>query len=152
MSKINKIALGLLALILAASLTYAVGQPDKIADIRQLIHMTGEGELGVQIMQQMITQYKQTMPDVPARFWDRFMQEVNPNDLTELVVPIYDRHFTHDDIKGLLKFYQTPLGQKLIAKLPAISQEAFAAGQQWGQALGEKVIQKLRAEGYRTQR
>src|SRR4030067_3394133 len=122
MSKINKIALGLLALILAASLTYAVGQPDKIADIRQLIHMTGEGELGVQIMQQMITQYKQTMPDVPARFWDRFMQEVNPNDLTELVVPIYDRHFTHDDIKGLLKFYQTPLGQKLIAKPPATSQ------------------------------
>src|SRR5574341_19648 len=152
MSKVVKSVVCLGLLIMVISLSYGNAKADKLSDIRQLIHMTGGGELGVQIINQMISQYRQTMPNVPAKFWDKFMQEINPEGLVELMVPIYDRHFTQQDITELIKFYQSPLGVKLIQKLPAITQESFQAGQEWGEKLGERVIEKLQAEGYQTRR
>jgi hypothetical protein len=160
MSKVLKLTVGALLLVLLASWFYgstlltlnAADRQAKVADIRKLVSMTGEGELGVQIISQMIDSYRTTMPDVPSKFWDNFMREVNSQELVELIVPIYDRHFTHQEIKELIAFYQSPLGVKLIQKMPAITQESFQAGQQWGQKLGERVMEKLQREGYQTRR
>ena len=46
----------------------------------------------------------------------------------EMAVLIYDKYFTHDDIKGLLSFYQTELGKKTIKVLPQIVQHPLKAG------------------------
>ena len=37
-----------------------------------------------------------------------------------LLVPIYDKHWTDEDVKGLILFYETPLGQKMITVLPQV--------------------------------
>src|SRR6202035_5141818 len=42
------------------------------------------------------------------------------------IAAIYDRHFTDDEIKGLLDFYQSPLGQKVAAESPKINKEIQA--------------------------
>jgi uncharacterized protein len=36
----------------------------------------------------------------------------------------------------------------MVEKLPLISQESFSIGEAWGKALGEKVVNKLKAAGY----
>jgi len=36
---------------------------------------------------------------------------------------IYDKHYTDEEIKGLLQFYGSPLGQKAAAEMPKISKE-----------------------------
>ena len=92
---------------------------------------------------------KQAIPDVPEEFWTKFMAKVDASELTELIVPIYAKYFTHDEVKQLLAFYQTPLGQKMIANQPAIMQESMEAGQKWGGQLGARVARELEAEGYR---
>ncbi len=76
------------------------------------------------------------------------MKEVDASTLIELVIPIYDKYYTHEDIKGLLEFYTTPLGQKLIKVQPALTADSMAVGRQWGRMMGEKIGQRLIDEGY----
>ena len=47
--------------------------------------------------------------------------------VTNQLVGIYDEHFTEDEIKGLLQFYGSPLGQKVAAEMPKITRELQAA-------------------------
>ena len=126
----------------------AAASPGMEEDIRKLMEVTGAGNLGVQMMNQMLEPMKQATPNVPTEFWTRFMTKVDPGEMIDMVVPIYAKYFTHDEIKQLLAFYRTPLGEKLIATLPAIMQESMAAGQKWGQLLGQQVRKELDAEGY----
>lgn len=120
----------------------------KRADIKKLMDVTGSGKLGIQVMNQMIGAFKQGKMGVPDKFWEDFMAEINPNELVEMCIPSYEKHFTHAEIKQLLAFYETPLGQKLIRTQPELMQECMIAGQTWGRKLGEKVAKKLEAEGY----
>ena len=55
-----------------------------------------------------------------------------------------DKYFTHDDIKGLLSFYQTELGKKTIKVLPQIVQHSWKAGQLWGQSLAPLIQERLK--------
>ena len=68
-----------------------------------------------------------------------------------MVIPIYSRHFSHEDIKGLLKFYQTELGQKMIKTYPLIFQESMTLLQDWSKSIEplikKKVNQRFQKEG-----
>ncbi len=59
------------------------------------------------------------------------------------MVTIYHKHFTQREIKDLLVFYQTDLGKKTIRVMPALVREGMEMGQQWGQALGPVIEQKV---------
>jgi len=128
--------------------TTQVVTDSKRDDIVKLMDLTGAGDLGVQAMKQMMGMFKQSNPEVPAKFWDRVAEEVDPNELVELCIPAYEKHLSHEDIKGLIAFYETPLGRKLVETQPAIMQECMVAGQQWGMQLGQKIAEELEAEGY----
>jgi uncharacterized protein len=123
-------------------------QEQKQAHIRKLLELTGSGKLGIQVMKQMIDSLRTSMPKVPQKFWDDFMKEAKPEQLVELIVPIYDKYLTDEDVQSLIQFYQSPVGKKVIQVLPQITQESMQAGQQWGAEIGQKVAEKLKAEGY----
>lgn len=61
------------------------------------------------------------------------------------VVVLYDAHFSHDEVRGLIGFYSSELGQKTIRVQPQITPESMAAGQAWGQSLGPEIQQRVRA-------
>src|SRR5580692_4268807 len=84
--------------------------------IRELMNLMGSGQLGVQMIRNIIASYKQSMPDVDPKFWDDFANEVKPDDLVNLVVPIYAKYFTYDDISSMRAFYNSAVGKKLIDK------------------------------------
>jgi uncharacterized protein len=118
----------------------------KQKDIRKLLKITGSGELGTQVMGQMMTNMKKAMPQVPEKFWGDFMKEVRTDELVDLIVPVYDRNLTHDDIKELIRFYETPTGRKFVSVLPKITQESMAVGEKWGRDLAMRVMTKLQAQ------
>jgi uncharacterized protein len=45
----------------------------------------------------------------------------------EEMVTIYDKHFTHPEIKDIIIFYETPTGQKMLKETPAITKEMMDA-------------------------
>ena len=92
-------------------------ETQKQKDIRKLLTITGSGELGQQVMGQMMANFKKSMPQVPEKFWSDFMKEVHTSELVDLIVPVYDRNLTHDDVKELIRFYETPTGRKFVTVL-----------------------------------
>ncbi len=120
----------------------------KLADIRELVRLTGGGNMGKQFIEQMINSMKTTSPNVPEQFWNDFVSEINVKELEDLNVPIYDKYLAHEDIKGLIVFYQSPLGQRFIGALPQIMQEAYMVGEKWGTDIADKVIQRMKEKGY----
>jgi uncharacterized protein len=73
-------------------------------------------------------------------------------ELVELMALIYARNFTAEEMRGMMAFYQTSLGQKLLQKMPTIAQESLTAGQAWGRQIGAEVqsrmIEELRKKGH----
>jgi hypothetical protein len=153
-------------IIIAACLTFTCGAGTnllgqeaagtrKVNDIRHLLTITGAGELGTQIIEQSLAQLRDLFTLLPPEIRDRVMKEFETelrkefaaDKMIELVIPIYDKYLTAEEIKELIAFYESPIGQKVITALPQIARDAWEAGAQRGKDVGDRVFAKLRAEG-----
>jgi hypothetical protein len=116
--------------------------------IRTLLELTGSAKLGVQIAKTLIPSFQKAYPDVNLSFWDEVEKDINSDSLINLIIPIYSKYYTEDDIDQLITFYKSPIGKKVTESLPQITQESMLAGQNWGRQIGEQVVLKLQAKGY----
>ena len=123
-------------------------QPAQRAKIEELLELTNADALNVQILEQMIAQFRLMSPEVPDEWWNRFTAKALETDINSLLIPIYERNYTAEEIDGLIEFYQSPLGQSLLAKAPIVTQESIAVGQAWGLQMVEELIGELEADGY----
>jgi hypothetical protein len=138
----------IVAALFLSSLTVSAQDSTKIRHIHQLMELTGMAKLGNQMMTNIISSYKQNYPAATTEFWDAFMKEADMSQLFEKIIPVYEQNFTDDDIKQLIVFYQSPVGRKMIDKMPVIMQQSMQIGSEWGKQLSEKVIEKLKQKGY----
>lgn len=139
-----------IALVLALPLSAAApGQatPSKQALIQRLLKLTKAGELGLQAMRQGITAQKQASPQIPEAFWTEFMKRFSVEQIEAMVLPVYERHFSAEELQALLRFFETPAGRAFLEKQPVIQQESMEAGQALGEKIGREVAEKLQAEG-----
>jgi len=128
---------------------------EKRAAIDQLLETTGALQLGQQLSAAIIKELADTLrathANVPQKALDVLPEVVdgviteNLPAFKELLIHIYDAHFTLQELQGLNDFYATELGRKLIQVLPVVLREGMAAGQQWGQALGPEVARRIKA-------
>lgn len=130
--------------------------PAKEADIRKLLALTGTPALMQQTMDSMDKgikpmmvnslppgDYRQTLIDL---FFEKFHAKLDVQKLLDLAVPIYDKYFTDADIKGLIQFYETPLGQKTVKALPQITAELTDAGRNMGTTIARQSMLEVIAE------
>jgi hypothetical protein len=111
--------------------------PAKEADIRSLMELVGARDLVQDGANAAIEQSREkllaTVPnnDKGQAFVNAFaasyQKKFDVDQVTNQLVLSYDRHFTDDEIKGLLQFYGSPLGQKVAAEMPKINRETQAA-------------------------
>jgi uncharacterized protein len=59
---------------------------------------------------------------------------------------VYANQFTEQELKDLVAFYKSPLGQKLLTAEPAAIQLSMSYMQQWAQQFAEQVNAAFRAE------
>lgn len=59
---------------------------------------------------------------------------------------IYATNFSEDELRGLIAFYKSPLGQKFLQTEPKAIQESFAFMNEWGTAFQNEVSQRFKAE------
>ena len=139
----------LITCILCGLVAFGFSQsPSKVENIKKMLELSGAGKLGIQVAENMLTSFTKSLPDVPKEFWDDFKKQMNPEDINNLVIPVYDKYYTDSDIQQLIDFYQTPIGKKSISVAPQIMKESMEAGQIWGKMIGEKVLANLKAKGY----
>jgi uncharacterized protein len=136
--------LGALVLLSFLTINSYAATPATEKSVKELMVLTGAGDMGVQMMQGMIPALKQMAPQLPESFWTNFAKEVNPNEVVDLIIPIYAKHFTEEEIQEAIKFYKSPAGRKMIQEQPQVMQESMAVGQEWGRKLAEKVMEKAK--------
>ncbi|WP_213770579.1 DUF2059 domain-containing protein [Bradyrhizobium sp. dw_78] len=99
----------------------------------------------------------QNRPDVERDFdalVPLLMQKMNARfgELEQSIVLIYADNFTADELRALIAFYKTPLGQKLLEKTPLVTQQTMAAGAKFGQIAGaeaqKQMVDELRNRGH----
>jgi hypothetical protein len=128
--------------------------PQKEADIRRLLQVMGAERAMSQGMANMETNIKPLLTSsFPAGeyrdrliqlFFEKFHSKIDLQELTDLAIPVYDKYLSDADVKGLIEFYSTPLGQKVINVLPNIVTESGEKGRQWGENIGrESMIEVL---------
>lgn len=93
-------------------------------------------------MKQSMMAYGADMPADQKQFIEKMVSKIDKERLYELFIPIYDKHYTIDEIKELTAFYQSDLGQTMLTKLPLILQESMSIGQLYGKELAEQVLEE----------
>ena len=71
---------------------------------------------------------------------------VRTKELLDRAARIYATHFSEPELKQLLSFYQSPLGQKVIDEEPRALDESMAMAGTWADDFSQDVINKMRVE------
>jgi len=150
-------------LLLTLPLSILAADTDQIpaplrADILQLIDMTGGAHMGQlfgnAIAQQIINNLQASHPNISPKAFTIIKEETgnmlaDPSinkQLIEMLVPIYAKYYTDADVRQMIAFYKTPLGQKIIQNNPAIAQASMLNGEQWGKdVLAPELVKRIRA-------
>jgi len=67
-------------------------------------------------------------------------------EIVDATARFYAGHFTEVELKQILAFYQSPVGQKMLVDEPRALDESMAYAGSWGDDLSVQVMSKLRAE------
>jgi len=111
--------------------------PAKEADIRALMELVGARDLVQDGLTASSEQYRDKLLNtVPNNekgqafinaFITSYEKKYDADQVTDQLVGIYDKHYSDEEIKGLLQFYGSPLGQKVAAEMPKINRETQTA-------------------------
>ncbi len=135
-------------LVLACAMTgQALAAQPSEQQVRQLFEVMHMSQTFSRMNAQMAEVMGKAVPCVPASYWQGFIDANSSQQLLTRMVPVYQSHFTADDVAGLLTFYRSPLGQKVITQMPLTMAEGMKISQQWGRERGQAMITELQRKG-----
>ena len=120
--------------------TSADDSPATKADVEQYFQIVKSHDMMKKLMASMsqslhqITheQYLKHKDELPADYESKMtarMDELFDNmpwdEMTQAMVPAYQKHFTKGDIDNLVAFYSSPTGEKLLRELPSVTAESM---------------------------
>jgi hypothetical protein len=131
----------LLFLFLAAPVFAADSSPTE-ESVKHLLSITDSRKMADDMMGQMDEAMKNAMKQLPqgqavtpeqqkildtmqSKMDALLKQELNWQSLEPLYIQIYRESFTQEEINGMLAFYETPVGQALIKKMPTVMQKSM---------------------------
>jgi hypothetical protein len=119
---------------------------------RDMMVVTKANDRMTQILDAMlpsvIEMARKTQPDISNEDLTTFMAMVREEmvkalpRLVDANACLYIEHFSREELAGIVAWYRSPLGQKVIAENPAIVKEALPLGRAWGEQAGRAAIQR----------
>lgn len=103
-----------------------------------------------QIAPQIISMVKQQAPEAPEEFWNELekgMLEMY-DQIIKAMIPVYEKYLTLEDIEGVIRFYETPVGKKLAESNTKIAAETMPIAQQIAMQTMQKLMESAKAKGY----
>lgn len=129
--------------------------PASILIAKQIIEIKGVKSLFEPIVRGVVEKAKNMFMQTNF-MWSKDLNEVavivnkdydsRSNELVDNTARIYASHFTEPELKSLLAFYQSPLGQKALAEEPKVMDESMRNAATWADNLSTDVINKMREE------
>lgn len=94
--------------------------------IIKLIEITG-------VKRNLEKNFDQILANAPQGRYEEFKGLLDVQDLIGKMVPIYAQYYSEDDLRKLIEFYQSPIGQKSMETMPKIAQEIITMSYQYFQ-------------------
>jgi len=97
------------------------------------------------MLKNMFGQFKK-MQNIKPKIIDN-MEKIMSDEISELnkqLFPIYKKYLSHQDLKEIIKFYESPIGKKLLKSQPMIMKESFQLGVKWGQNVAQRVMKEMK--------
>jgi hypothetical protein len=130
--------------------------PQKDADIRSLLELVGARDMIQEAANNSTEQYRQRLISLApnddkaqesiSAYLAVFQKKFDADVLADQLVIIYDKHYTDEEIKGLLQFYGSPLGQKVATEMPKISKEIQLADRTLSAQAAKEAWQEFHAQ------
>ncbi len=130
--------------------------PVKAADIRALLELVGARDQVQESVNLTAEQYREKLfasvstRDKGSVFVNAVISDYEKRfdvgQVTEQLVTIYDKHYSDDEIKGLLQFYGSPLGQKVASEAPRISREIQEASRATAAKAVREALQQAKMD------
>jgi len=152
------LALAMAALPAAAQQAAAppkAASPGAIAAAKEILAMKNASAMYQNAVPNIVQQTKDTLLQTNLNY-QKDLNEVavivaknlagREKEIGEGMAQIYASEFTEQELKDLVTFYKSPLGQKLLANEPRAIQSSMAYMNQWAQQFGEIVNGEFRAE------
>ena len=126
-----------------------------MATARQLIAATGAttvfNPLIAGVVEQAKLLYLQQNPALAKdlnEIADKMRTDLAPRfaELSEEMARLYAMHFTDQELKAILVFYQSQAGKKLLDQQPTVVDDSMKFAQEWANKLSDQVIGTMREE------
>jgi uncharacterized protein len=161
-----------LAMILSAQLAPAAAQSqlppaspvlsEQMVAARELVTVMKMTDLLKTMVPALMNQMKATMlvgrPPEFVRDFEAAMpviiatMERHYGEFTDAMATVYAANFSAQELRDITAFYRTSTGQKMLARMPLLTQESIKVGQAWGLKMAEdlkqRMITEMRKKGY----
>ena len=111
--------------------------------VGELTKITGKLDISSQIansvIQSMVANMQSRGTPIPPRAMDIVRETASEHfgdvfgtekEMIATLAKSYAKHFTREDLEGLVKFYNTPLGAKMRKAMPDVMKDSMAVGQE----------------------
>jgi hypothetical protein len=140
----------------ASSASEKESEAKHLARARHLMEISGSTEMGLQMADllsaQLFAAMQQSDPTVPeavhgviSRVASDLVKERSGALFAE-IAPIYVKHFSLAEIDEMIRFYESPAGQKVVRVMPSLMQESFLISQSWAIGLQPELMSRLEQE------
>jgi hypothetical protein len=119
------------AFVLASQIGMAQTQDEAFKkDVMKVVEMSGSAA-------QMKLAKTQILKMIPEAKQAAFLIEFDATlpSLYDKMAKVFMETYTKEDVKAMIKFYESPVGKKMTAKADELSEKNMAAAQEWGQGL-----------------
>lgn len=144
----------LILLCVTVSPVFSEAASEKEKDIKKLLQASGILDqlsyMQDTLMNSVSMMVSGSFPKVPDEFWGEFNKLTGKKEMDELVervIPVYDKHMSHETVKKLIAMFETPFWNDWKEKMPLISREAGVIGSEWGREHTQSAAFKMRLDG-----
>ena len=135
----KKIITVFLLVLLWGTVNPVYSETEKERDIKRLLEVSGILDRLSHMQESLLNNVSMMVtapfPKVPDAFWGEFNQLIGKKEMDNLidrVIPVYDKHMSHETVKKLITMFETPFWNEWKEKMPQISREAGLIGSEWG--------------------
>jgi len=131
------------------------GSPAALAAAKEILAMKNAGAMYASAVPNIVQQTKQALLQANLNY-QKDLNEVavivaqklvgREKEIGDGMAAVYTKEFSEQELKDLVVFYKSPLGQKLLSAEPKAISQSMAYMNQWAQSFAEIVNGEFRAE------
>ena len=139
----------------AANTPLKPGSPAALAAAKEILTMKNAAAMYANAVPNLVEQTKNVLMQSNLNY-QKDLNEVavivaknlagREKEIGEGMAQVYANEFTEQELKDLVNFYKSPLGQKLLASEPRAIQFSMSYMNQWAQNFAEVINGQFRAE------